>query len=341
MPFSGRSSGGKKKGVVGKGKSRFSSRFNESSDEDDAGASGFRSRFDDSSDEEAAPVPLPRITIPKTMRDSGNATASASAVKNTVLEEDGDSPELPDSSDEEDAVQQPPVRVSSVGSRITKTPLGDGSETGGLRRLRSGRGELAVGLPTSPALGTSIMRGPSSESGHGGAGHWRKTSLMGVLRRKKADPAGKISRGELMESAARRDTNLERSVGELSVLRNNSQRQYPQQQTPQQQQPSSPKLQKRVASMPTHRPESWPFPMEDGGGAEVVAGACDDEKRPSTAGNLGTAALSTSSSRPGFLQRQSMSHDVEIGGGGEGSEAGGSRRKKKFGALRRMFRLND
>jgi hypothetical protein len=66
----------------------------------------------------------------------------------------------------------------------------------------------------------------------------RRSSLMSALRRKKTDGA-KIARPELSESAARRDTKLERSAEQLSAIRRHN---------------ASPRLQK------ARRGDSWPLP---------------------------------------------------------------------------------
>ena len=149
---------------------------------------------------------------------------------------------------------------------------------------------------------------------------------MSALRRKKPDGAGKISRGEVMDSAARRDTTLERSASELNAIRSNSLRG----------QAGSPKLQKRVGSFPTPtRGGSWPLPDEEDDDEPELGAAEDEEKRPGTSGNLEGAAKM--SSRPGFLQRRTMSTQGTIDTEG----VGGEKKKKTFGALRRMFRLDD
>jgi hypothetical protein len=137
---------------------------------------------------------------------------------------------------------------------------------------------------------------------------------MSILRRKK-DPAGKISR-EVTESAARRDTKLERSPEELSMMRSNS----------------NSRLQKRGPNWPlpdAPGEQKAPDNTEAPGTVEV-----DEEKRPSTAGGPTSAAPP----RSAFLRRRSTSYSVAMSTVPD--DAAGSK-KKKFGTLRKMFKLSD
>lgn len=70
------------------------------------------------------------------------------------------------------------------------------------------------------ALGTSLLTNGSAPPMRSGRGSHPKpkAGLMSALRRRKADQ-GRIARPERMESAARRDTRLERSAAELEALR--------------------------------------------------------------------------------------------------------------------------
>ncbi|KAJ9155148.1 hypothetical protein NKR23_g1984 [Pleurostoma richardsiae] len=280
----------------GKAAGKKTSRFDDSSDEDVV--PNFRSRFDDSSDEDVAPTPLPPLSVPKSKRASTAARVPSSP---TVVEEDEQSSDLPDSDDEK----------TQRGARATngaKSSLG----TGTLRRSRSGRGQL--GSRQSAPLTNGDTKA-------------RRTSILSVLRRKKRDGRDKISRTEPTESAARRDTNLERTSEELKSLRSGSQRSR---------QTGSPKLQKRMASFPGPvRRESWPLPDGQDEGDEEKA-----EERPVTPeaalAEDGTSPQKQSSLRPAFLHRRTMSTQGTID-----TEGVGSKKKKKFGALRRIFKLDD
>lgn len=178
-----------------------------------------------------------------------------------------------------------------------------------LRRNGSGRGTLTSLEPPRPAAST------------------RRGSFMSTILRRKKDQSGKISK-EVAESAARKDTSLERSPEELAGIRNGS-------------------LHKRGPS--------WPFP--DGEGANGENGgpsAAVDKSRPSTSGGA-----APSSRKSAFLRRRSASqgmvglnHDdidpnepvppLPTQAQLDQLEPGKPQiKKKKFGALRKMFGIHD
>ncbi|KAI8182302.1 hypothetical protein KHU50_002424 [Colletotrichum sp. SAR 10_65] len=279
------------------------SRFGDSSDEDDAGPSAFRSRFADSSDEdERLPSKSASQTMPKTMRTSSSAAAAAMKMPPPRYDEKGEeSPDLPDSSDEEVAPPPAPVqpqkpvsqrKISGASGRLIKSQ----SDGHGLQRSGSGRGAL-MESSTTPAVGTQVMARPTQH---------RRGSLLSVLRRKKDTDMGKISRPSHGESGARMDTKLERSPDEISALRSGT---------------ISPRLQKQM--------ENWP----------LVEETIDDEKRPMTSD--GTKPMDAS--RPVFAPRRSTNQVLMAGRPGEldTTQLEGTRKKKKFGTLRRMFKLDD
>lgn len=287
-------------------RSKRSSRLGDSSDEDEGEIAGFRSRFDDSSDEEsvrpstsAQAGPLSRGTL------RGSATGAAGFRKSTpVPEVDEDSPALPDSDDEMPSPMQSLRRKAPIGGAGLARSNSEALGTAILTRSRSGRGgfDTSVSTPTTP-------------------NRERRSSLMGILRRnKRADPAGKIQRSGLVESAARRDTRLERSSEQLRDLRSDNS--------------SGLRLQKRSS---VKRNDSWP--LGEPSGNEGI-------KRPSSAGNLlGGSGTGGAGQRPELNDRRSTSlglptvyqneRDEVIVDGVE------HKKKKKFGALRRMFGLND
>ncbi|ENH65563.1 hypothetical protein FOC1_g10006949 [Fusarium oxysporum f. sp. cubense race 1] len=298
----GRSSKGKK--------SKSGSRFDDSSDEDE-GRPAFRSRFVDSSDEDT-PSPLPRQKrVPKTMRSSASNNAAAAAMGVPPARAGvQDSPDLPDSDDEE---EQPRENLASNGTAIT-VPRAT------LNRSGSGRDAIA------PQANSVEITG-------GRPGHKRRGSFMSSILRRKKDPADKISRST-SESASRRDTHLERGPERLAFIRSNSESQA-----------HSSRLHKRGANWPlqdhqnTHEEEDQ---FDDGSQNTYVV---DEEKRPSTAGGLGPSP-SSPTTKTGFLKRRSTSHS-QIGAANHGASASidgsevGTPKKKKFGTLRRMFKLDD
>ncbi|KAF5644275.1 uncharacterized protein FTJAE_2794 [Fusarium tjaetaba] len=298
----GRSSKGKK--------SKNGSRFDDSSDEDE-GRPAFRSRFVDSSDEDT-PSPLPKQKrVPKTMRSSASNNAAAAAMGVPPARAGvQDSPDLPDSDDEE---EQPRENVAPNGAAIA-VPRAT------LNRSGSGRDAMA------PQANSVEITG-------GRPGHKRRGSFMSSILRRKKDPADKISRST-SESASRRDTHLERGPERLAFIRSNSESQA-----------YSSRLHKRGANWPlqdqqnTHEEEDQ---FDDGSQNTYVV---DEEKRPSTAGGLGPAP-SSPTTKTGFLKRRSTSHS-QIGAANHGVSASidgsevGTPKKKKFSTLRRMFKLDD
>ncbi|KAK3693963.1 hypothetical protein B0T22DRAFT_533112 [Podospora appendiculata] len=368
LPTFGLASGGKKS-VGGKRASKsFSSRFGDSSDEDNAGIStGFRSRFEDSSDDEAVtPMPLPAMNK-RTMRTSGSASAPPRHIRNqdsiasTALAE-----ELEESEEFPDANGNSKQNTAATRTVAPYQPRDQASLE--LRRSRSGRGELpgsqtspaALGVTTAISSTGALEQRPSSAS--------KRSSFMSVLRRKKHGSVdGKISRPGVSESAARRDTKLERSADQLRGIRtasvaggsdagtlaedmNEEEKFHPQA-------PRSPKLQKKIATAAAAGSVHSPSVFEEKTASPAATPGLDrtDEKefgmprRNQTSGNLGTRTMSANNvpPRPGFLQSRTMSAGLaSLDGRSPVSIAGttgttATGKKKKFGALRRMFGLND
>ncbi|CAJ2504024.1 Uu.00g114180.m01.CDS01 [Anthostomella pinea] len=266
-------------------RSKRPSRLGGSSDEDEGPVSGFRSRFDDSSDEEdARPASSGRAgPLSKgTLRGSNTAptTFNRSA---PIPEKDEDSPELPDSDDDE--MPSPLRSPQSRAAAATAVRAG---------LVRSSSSAIGTSTLSRPGIGGG---GPvPSDSTPAMYGRDRRHSFMGILRRNK------------------------KSDRQLNDIRRD--------------QPSSPKLQKRSA---LKRGDSWPLPeLEEGEGTQ----------RPNTAGRLlSQSNMSENVQRPGLSGRRSVSlglppaQDQNVGNvTGDGL---GQRKKKKFGALRRMFKLDD
>jgi hypothetical protein len=272
-----------------------SSRFADSSDEEDD-RPNFQSRFDSSDEEE--PVPLSGA-MPRTMR---SATAREAPKLTTV--NDGDSSDLSDSDDERP--QSSGLKLRKRGQNGHATTAGQGTDlaAGTLRRSGSGRETISSPITTSA---------PPARPAHN-----RRGSIMSILRRKKPDQGSKVRKSDL-ESAARRDTPLERSRSDLAAIR--------------QDRPPTPKLQKRntgnsgswplatPASLPktTGNEDDRPFTTDNGDGVvgAHVNGNANGDARP----DIGTRRFTAT----GLA-------DVDLGG---------KTRKKKFPKLRKMFRLED
>ncbi|KAL2023546.1 hypothetical protein VTK56DRAFT_2154 [Thermocarpiscus australiensis] len=387
FPGFGRLFGGKKIGARAQGTkasgSRFSSRFAESSDEDDDNvAAGFRSRFEDSSDEESVlPVPVPlskSSSAPSATPPSRLSVRRRGSIASTPLPEELEEPEEsqePNAMDRQATVTEDKATAAQLPFATDTTPL------------RSG--QLPPGPQNAPALGTAAISSAAAAAGtaattttafpgaSGGSrrGSRRRNSIMSVLRRKRhgggggsgsgSGSAGRIARPEISESAARRDTRLERSVDQLRGIRSaaagvvdddddgggedndgNGEGKAPRR---------DPLLQRRVAALRAV-PEMTPAvagvgvaggdislegtgPGEGGGGGFNAA-----VRRASTSENLGTRTLSGGGAGVGALQQRrvmsmgGVSFDWEAAGSTAGTS---STRKKRFGKLRRMFRLDD
>lgn len=354
--------GSKKAGNRASG-SQFSSRFGDSSDEDgDGGKSGFRSRFEDSSGDEAvSPIVLPKA-MPRSLRNQDSIASTA------LPEELEESEELPDRSIVTNTQQQRSQNHAS--SAVPQSPSTN------LRLARSGSGRLATSQ-TAPAVmtvgTTKVMGRPASVAS-------KRSSIMTALRRKKHDSSGKISRPAITESAARRDTKLERNLSQLRGIRSDGSEVEAEAEAEERvageekavPTPRSPKLQKRVVSLARSIGSTdnnavagaelpSPLALAASPEAEVASAGLHDREfihtppqRPSTkSGNLGTRTLSGlsgigagSSTQPGFLQRRTVSAGVMSldapSVAGTASVAGTtSTKKKKFGTLRRLFGLAE
>jgi serine/arginine repetitive matrix protein 2 len=291
-------------------KSKSGSRFDDSSDEDDS-RPAFRSRFVDSSEEDT-PSPRPKQKrVPKTMRSTASNNAAAAATSAPAPRAAvQDSPDLPDSDDEEEQQQQ----------NITSNGTTNAAPRPTTTMMRNGSGRDSIGVLAESGEPTGAR-----------PGHKRRGSFMSAILRRKKDPADKISR-TTSESASRRDTHLERGPERLAFIRSNSESQA-----------HSSRLHKRGSNWPLqdheHAHEDEQF--DDGSQNTYVV---DEEKRPSTAGGLGPTP-SSPTTKAGFLKRRSTSHS-QIGSSNaiaasvDGSEVG-TPKKKKFGALRRMLKLDE
>ena len=281
------------------------SRFADSSDEEDE-RPAFRSRFNDSSDEDE---PISRsVVMPRSMR-AEKVDAPVRGIPKRAGAEDGDSSDLPDSDDEKPSVGTKLGKKRGTNGSAGAPVQGKALASGSLRRSGSGRETIS-----SPTTMTTIT-GPATRPNHS-----RRGSFMSILRRKKADPSAKVRKSEA-ESPARRDTPLERSKSDLAALRSDR--------------PQTPKLQKRNGPSRTNS-GAWPLPVTES--PPKIGGG--EDGRPFTAdtadGVLGGEL--TNGDRPDIGTRRFTATglaDVDINGVGK------PRKKKKFGALRRIFKLDD
>ncbi|KAK3898006.1 hypothetical protein C8A05DRAFT_19335 [Staphylotrichum tortipilum] len=338
--------GGKKHGSKASktraGGSRVSSRFGDSSDDEAIGgySSDFQSRFEDSSDDEPVmPVPMP-MPLPRPASASAQYAAPRGAAHHFRNEGSIASTALPEELEESEG--SPDRGGTAAGAAIAEPPAVNTA----LRRSRSGRGQLAGSQPVAA----------DSQAADSNEGHVpRRNSILSVLRHRRKD-SKKIGRPDVSESAARRDTKLERSVGQLERIRSHDEGEREGDEVAPL--PRSPRLQKRAskrASAPgmVMTPPSIPS-AETGHGISAVGISEEDQdgfnpeqiKRSNTSGNLGTRTLSGT-----FLGLQPHRRAASVGmpappsvdGSVAGSLAGASSttRKKRFGALRKIFGLHE
>lgn len=291
------------------------SRFADSSDEEDARPS-FRSRFVDSSDEEDDIVPA--TTATKSPISLGSTTRRTNVI-------DDDSSDLPDTDDEKPS---PPSKVTKVvlppARAVTPTHAGTALASGSLRR--SGSGRDFMGATTSTSITAGAVARPSQK---------RRGSFMSILRRKKPDPASKVQKLE-GESGARRDTPLERTRADLKAVRQDSNFSTASGAT-------SPKLQKRGAMKTTGASgtlENWPLasPHPDTNGI----GPNDEGPHTSEGPDISEKQLengngATVSGKPDLGPRRTTATSLAAV---DLSTVIPPKKKKKFGMLRRAFRLD-
>lgn len=295
---------------------RLASRFADSSDEEED-RPVFQSRFNDSSDDDEPAPPLPAAG--RAMRNS----APVRGIPKRSGVEDGDSSDLPDSDDEK--LPSPGLKLAKRQNGNAAQPTKEGATlaSGSLRRSGSGRGTISS--PTT----TDFNPRPN---------HSRRGSFMSILRRKKPDSGSRVRKSDA-ESPARRDTPLERSKSDLQALRTEP--------------AQSPRLQKRNP-MSRENSGAWPLPAGDASKAQPVFLGKEGEDRPFTAdeadGVVGGAGgnkgpLTTNGDgRPDLGTRRYTATGLAgvdiaaVNGGAAGDQA---RKKKKFGKLRKMFRLDD
>ncbi|KAK0749443.1 hypothetical protein B0T18DRAFT_487350 [Schizothecium vesticola] len=245
MPSFGLSQGANSKKAEQRASStKVTSRFGDSSDEEGGGGkSGFRSRFEESSDDE----PLSPISPPKRSPTILAHLRHQESLASTALPEElEESEELPvndrQATDDAQKFAAAPALPAGQQPATANTPATPPA------------GPAATQL--APVLGITTMvkgteRHPSTPS--------KRHSIMSALRRKKQHG---ISRPEITESAARRDTKLERPVSQLRRIRTSDAAAAPladhaeaesddddENPRPLPRSPRSPKLQKRVASL--------------------------------------------------------------------------------------------
>ena len=291
-----------KKSKLGFGKSakekssKRASRFGGDSSDDDEPRKGFNSRFIDSSDDEEPSRPMSKGRGQKPLTSMRPNTASAAAAAG--------------------AMGRPiPPRMNSREAADTAMPMQSTLRSAdSLSHNRSGRG----GIVSSPP-GTLDTSGLGERPGHKRRGSF----MSGILRRKK-DESSMISRS-VTESAARKDTPLERSTGELALMRSDS-----------------------MQRLQAERESSWPLPdTNNNAGVGLEASpVVQPLQRPATA--AGPLSVPKGSLKKNFARRRSASHQGVPGSAmpqhdfdDNESTATEPTKKKKFSGLRKMLGIKD
>lgn len=169
-------------------KSRFSSKFGDSSDEEDGAGTYRSSRFVDSSDEdEPMPIRAPAVLTP------------VRGIPKRI--DEGDSTDLEDSEIE----KSPRLPKKSTPTAAVPKLEGAALATGSLRAPGSGMD------PQTPEMGTGLQAKKAAEK------EKKKGSFFGLLGKKKDD--SKVVKADV-ESGARLNTPLERSKAERNLVPN-------------------------------------------------------------------------------------------------------------------------
>ena len=301
----------KSKRAPAKASSRPRSRFTDSSDDDDdygAMRPAFRSRFSDSSDDDGPSIASTEFTPVR-------------GIPRRTGEEDGESTDLPDSSDGDTPTRDKPPPVPKIPPGLAK-PATPGSP---LARLDK---------PVAPELKT--LRTGKAEG--------KKRSFLSVLGRRKG--AGKVQKAE-GESGARLDTPLERTKAQIRSVKTSGSTPAESPATPtgpglagpSAVTPASngarPKLVKKSTSR-SITSNNWPLPPTLG-----------STERPATSdGNPGGGGGGAAATRPDFGRRRVTATGFPSGvpGLGNSSEVTATAamaKKKKFPRLRKAFGLHD
>ena len=339
MPTLGKKGGADKKKRTSTG-TRFSSRFGDSSDEEDAGsASRFKSRFDESSDEDEVVPPVPAVLSGLKGSTSAPAAAAARSMalgtmrdRQVSIVEEEEGRYVNSNGNARGSVgslggHHKLSKTARLGSAIAPPQADNDAATGNeeLRRTRSGRGQILPTSQTAPNVQISeIPAAATTEQ------HRPKRGLMSVFSRKKhhhqhvQEGADAIARPEApVESAARRDSKLERSKAELQGLRNQGQVDQDQEVDVAEERLRTPAT---IDTMTTSdiSPRTQPHPRLQKRGSRMpsfsLPGRSEKASPPPVEETLNGGGIPM----PGFIRRSGTTTDVRSGSLGTRSISGGS-----------------
>jgi serine/arginine repetitive matrix protein 2 len=295
-------------------KSRFKSRFADSSDEEEGGPRRFESRFADSDDSDEFELPPDLTPVRGIPRRAGD--------------EDGDSTDLEEETSDAETPVQPQRAAPSVtngvgngqGTKLSAGSLHDNKSTPGMpvmeagKKAKSKRGFFGLGKKKPPP---SYLDSTNSQNG-------ATSDIPMPPEHRNRDLNRPLSAiGEDNEIGARGGADR----GDI-----------PQQQPSS---PRSPKLQRRsTPQWGRSTSDSWPLPTPPAIGAEARPQSSDgvmNQRRPTLVKRFSSQSRAQSMVGPSPGKQYSGS----VVGGGDGSVAGRSGKKKKFQGLRRVFGLHD
>ena len=291
----------KTKVVDSKPTSRFSSRFGDSSDEEDS-RPNLSSRFADSSDDEPAEL-TPVRGIPRRI-------------------DEGDSTDLEDSSVENLAS---PSKPKINGAKAPKAIKSEGLT------LASGSLRAASGDGPTATMGSGLQVKKAAEKEH------KKRSFFGTLGSKKRDSSS--VRKSDSEAHATTPSKGGRVLGPSSPKADPVSLQPPtltSQMSTAQSSPKSPKLQRRNTPkrLASANDMSWPLAQSPG----APKGSVDD--RPQTSDGQ-PKSINVAAGRPDLGTRRSTVQGEGANAAGAVVPVGGAGKKRRFPMLRKAFGLHD
>ena len=293
-----------------KATSTRSSRFQDSSDDEDGLPTMASSRFADSSDEE--PDLAPVRGIPRRIDEGDSTDLEDSSTENMNARASGKSNDTA------------PTTVSAPSTKPEGLALASGS-------LRTPSG----GNPPATSMGTGLQAKKAAEKGK------KKRSFFGALGSRRKEDSSRVRKSDI-ESAARQDTALELTKEERTVKPDTTQKTdtaasitpspsiaAPGLSSPAQSSPKSPKLQRR--NTPNRLPSfnespAWPLPQDAEGKNVTPVSTPASRPRTSDGGGSGSPTVT----RPELGDRRlTVQSAVSTG------------KKKRFPMLRKALGLHD
>ena len=303
--------GSKSKPAESKPRSSYGSRFGDSSDDEIALPPMSSSRFADSSDEDG-PALAPVRGIPRRIDEGDSTDLEDSSAENVQARTSGKSNSTV------------PTTVSAPSTKPEGLALASGS-------VRAPRGDIASTI----SMGAGLQAKKAAEK------EKKKRSFFGTLGSRRKDDPSRVRKSEI-ESAARRDTPLERTKAERAVSNQSTMVEttpqsvkFPVQASIVPSTPKSPKLQRRNTpkKLTTAGDISWPLPQVPGNVTVSTPAS-----RPRTSDG---AVPSISESRPHMGSRRITVQGATVPNSTTNVAIGRGGKKKRFPMLRKAFGFHD